>query len=107
MNLLQKSASLPLKHQPGVAWHYSIAVDLTGLIVERISGQPFDEYLQTHLFEPLGMVDTFFEVPPEKLSRFLPNHRWSYEAGKVIRIDGLVPELAEDPPPEPWVTSRR
>ena len=92
-----KVGELPLKHQPGVAWHYSIAVDLTGLIVERISGQPFDEYLQTHLFEPLGMVDTFFEVPPEKLSRFLPNHRWSYEAGKVIRIDGLVPELGGRP----------
>ena len=94
---VSKVGKLPLKHQPGVAWHYSISVDLTGLIVERISGLRFDEYLRTHIFGPLGMVDTFFEVPAEKLSRFLPNHRWSYNTGKVIPIDGLVPELGGRP----------
>lgn len=90
---VQRVAQLPLKFQPGTNWHYSIAVDLTGLIVQRISGQRFDEYLEEHLFKPLGMVDTFFEVPEEKVGRFLPNHRWDRTAGKVIIIDGLIPEL--------------
>ncbi len=72
-------ASLPLKYHPGTRWHYSVAVDVTGLIVERLSGQPFDEYLQEHIFEPLGMTDTFFSVPDEKWGRFLPNHRWDSE----------------------------
>jgi len=73
-------ATLPLKYHPGSQWHYSVAVDITGLIVERLSGQPFDEYLQEHIFEPLGMTDTFFSVPDEKLDRFLPNHYWDKEA---------------------------
>lgn len=69
-----KLGQLPLKFNPGDQWHYSVAVDVTGLIVQRISGQPFDEYLQEHIFAPLGMQDTFFEVPVDKLDRFLPNH---------------------------------
>lgn len=70
----EKVGKLPLKFEPGTRWHYSIAVDITGLVVQRISGQPFDEYLQEHMFAPLGMQDTFFEVPQKDYSRFLPNH---------------------------------
>ncbi len=69
-----KLAQIPLKFNPGDQWHYSVAVDVTGLVVQRISGQPFDEYLEEHIFTPLGMEDTFFEVPEDKLDRFLPNH---------------------------------
>ena len=79
-------ADLPLKYQPGSQWHYSVAVDVTGLIVERLSGQPFDEYLAEHIFEPLGMTDTFFSVPDNKWDRFLPNHRWDAEAGALITL---------------------
>lgn len=74
---------LPLKYHPGTQWHYSVAVDITGLIVERLSGQPFDEYLEEHIFEPLGMTDTFFSVPEDKWERFLPNHYWDKEAGAL------------------------
>lgn len=69
-----KLSQIPLKFNPGDQWHYSVAVDVTGLVVQRISGQPFDEYLEEHIFTPLGMEDTFFEVPADKLDRFLPNH---------------------------------
>jgi CubicO group peptidase (beta-lactamase class C family) len=79
-------AKLPLKYQPGSQWHYSVAVDVTGLIVERLSGQPFDEYLQQHIFAPLGMVDTFFSVPDDKLERFLPNHGWNPEENKLVTL---------------------
>lgn len=76
-------ARLPLKFQPGERWHYSIAVDITGLVVQRLSGQRFDRYLKEHIFEPLGMTDTFFEVPTEKRDRFLPNHFIDPKTGKL------------------------
>lgn len=83
---IQKVATLPLKYEPGEQWHYSIAVDVTGLVVERISGQPFDEYLQEHIFEPLDMRDTFFAVPEDKLDRFLPNHFLNPQNGQATVI---------------------
>ena len=79
-------AKLPLKYHPGERWHYSVAVDITGLIVQRISGQSFDEYLQEHIFAPLGMTDTFFSVPDDKLDRFLPNHAWNPKASALMTL---------------------
>ncbi|MEQ8858331.1 MAG: serine hydrolase domain-containing protein [Pseudomonadales bacterium] len=73
-------AGLPLKFQPGERWHYSVAVDVTGAVVERISGQPFDEFLAQRIFEPLRMTDTFFEVPDAEDARFGGNHRYDQEA---------------------------
>lgn len=77
---------LPLKFHPGDQWHYSVAVDVTGLVVERLSGQPFDEYLAEQIFEPLEMVDTFFAVPDDKVDRFLPNHYLDPKTGKLTQI---------------------
>ncbi len=82
----QRVAKLPLKFQPGAKYHYSIAVDITGLVVQRLSGQPFDVYLRENLFKPLGMEDTFFEVPQSKLSRFLPNHVLNPQTGGLLDI---------------------
>ncbi|MFU8815577.1 MAG: serine hydrolase domain-containing protein [Pseudomonadales bacterium] len=81
---VDRLATLPLKFQPGSRWHYSVAVDVTGAIVERISGQPFDEFLTQRLFEPLGMRDTFFGVPQDKAQRFGTNHRYDREAGALV-----------------------
>ena len=75
---------IPLRTEPGAAWHYSIASDITGLLVERISGQSFDVYFKENIFEPLGMNNTFFSVPEEKWDRFLPNHSWSRQ-DEVLR----------------------
>jgi CubicO group peptidase (beta-lactamase class C family) len=84
--LMATFAKLPLKFEPGSQWHYSVAVDVTGAIVERISGQSFDDYLREHIFEPLGMKDTFFEVPADEAERFLPNHFWDAENGKLATV---------------------
>ena len=81
-----KLAELPLKFQPGARWHYSVAVDVTGLVVQRLSGQRFDEYLAEHIFAPLGMRDTFFAVPEAKAERFLPNHIMNPQTGEMITI---------------------
>jgi CubicO group peptidase (beta-lactamase class C family) len=63
-------ATLPLAHQPGTRWRYSIASDLLGALVEHISGIAFDAFLDERIFKPLGMVDTGFHVPAEKVDRF-------------------------------------
>jgi CubicO group peptidase (beta-lactamase class C family) len=62
---------LPLAHQPGEVWEYSLGVDVLARIVEVASGQPFDQYLQARIFGPLHMVDTGFYVPEAKLSRLV------------------------------------
>ena len=82
-------AKLPLKFQPGSRYHYSIAVDITGLVVQRLSGKPFDVYLRENLFEPLGMEDTFFEVPKNKISRFLPNHVIDPQNGELMDVSKI------------------
>jgi len=64
-------ARLPLAHQPGEIWEYGHSVDLLGRVIEIASGQPLDQFLNSHLLKPLGMVDTAFWVPPEKLDRLL------------------------------------
>lgn len=78
-DFIKRVATLPLHYKPGERWHYSIAVDLTGIIIERISGIGLDEYLELNIFKPLGMIDTFFEVPRNKKNRFLPNHYYDYK----------------------------
>jgi len=60
--MIGKLARLPLKHQPGSTWEYSISVDIQGYIVEKLSGMPFDAYLREKIFRPLKMVDTDFAV---------------------------------------------
>ena len=67
--MINRVAKLPLNAQPGTQWQYSIAVDIQGYIVEKLSGMPFDQFLAKHIFEPLKMVDTGFHVPSEKASR--------------------------------------
>jgi CubicO group peptidase (beta-lactamase class C family) len=67
---MQTVLNFPLIAQPGSLWHYSIATDVCGYLVELISGMPFADYLQQTIFDPLGMVDTAFEVPAHKIDRF-------------------------------------
>ena len=67
--MIDKLSDLPLLAQPGTRWYYSIGVDVQGYLVEKVSGQPFAEFLQERIFDPLGMVDTAFYVPEEKLDR--------------------------------------
>jgi CubicO group peptidase (beta-lactamase class C family) len=61
---------LPLEHQPGERWRYHTAADVLGVLVARAVGRPLEEALRQRVFEPLGMVDTAFSVPPDKLGRF-------------------------------------
>ena len=69
-DMIDKLGKIPLRHQPGSMWHYSVSVDVQGYLVEKLSGQKFGDFLEERIFEPLGMTDTDFYVPAEKVSRF-------------------------------------
>jgi CubicO group peptidase (beta-lactamase class C family) len=68
--MVDQLAQIPLDFAPGTAWNYSVAIDVLGYLVEKLSGISFGEFLRTRLFEPLGMNDTAFFVPSEKIDRF-------------------------------------
>ncbi|HYM21802.1 MAG TPA: serine hydrolase domain-containing protein [Vicinamibacterales bacterium] len=80
---------IPLLAQPGTRWSYSIAVDVQGYLIEKFSGMPFADFARTRIFEPLGMKDTAFYVPKEKLARFSEVHTGS---GASLAIDTNRPE---------------
>ena len=87
--MIDRLAKVPLLFQPGERWHYSLSVDVQGYLVEKLSGQPFPEFLQQHLFGPLKMVDTAFHVPPEKMNRFAEFYFRGKE-GNTIKHPGVA-----------------
>jgi CubicO group peptidase (beta-lactamase class C family) len=66
---LGRMAGLPLMFQPGSRWHYGIATDVLGVLIERVSGMRLGDFFRTRIFEPLGMRDTVFWVPDAQLAR--------------------------------------
>jgi CubicO group peptidase (beta-lactamase class C family) len=68
-DMLKRLGQTPLAHQPGTFWEYSISVDVLGLLLERVTRKPLDQLLAEMLFDPLGMKDTAFWVPPAKVHR--------------------------------------
>jgi CubicO group peptidase (beta-lactamase class C family) len=69
-DMIEQLAHIPLDFSPGTAWNYSVAIDVLGYLIEKLSGMSFGEFLRTRLFEPLGMSDTAFYVPPDNTDRF-------------------------------------
>jgi CubicO group peptidase (beta-lactamase class C family) len=67
---LDRLSSLPLLYQPGTVWDYGFGLDVLGLIVESLSEQALDRYLQEQVWKPLGMVDTHFLIPADKAERY-------------------------------------
>jgi CubicO group peptidase (beta-lactamase class C family) len=71
---IRRFGTLPLMHQPGEKWVYNTGSDVLGVLIARASGQPFEAFLRERLFEPLGMRDTAFSVPPASLDRFATSY---------------------------------
>jgi CubicO group peptidase (beta-lactamase class C family) len=67
---MRQLGTLPLIHQPGEGWLYNTGSDVLGVLIARASGQPLETFFRERIFEPLGMKDTSFSVPPNKLDRF-------------------------------------
>ena len=85
--LVERAAALPLLAQPGAEWNYSIATDVLGHLVAVVSGEPFGDFLQHRVIEPLGMADTGFHVPAQKHARFAANYGPSSSGGLTLLDD--------------------
>ena len=83
-DFVSRLAKLPLSFEPGTRYHYSVAFDILGAIIEKISGQSLDVFFRERIFLPLEMHDTFFSVPDEKLDRLASNHYWDREQSALI-----------------------
>lgn len=86
-SMVEHYAGYPLEFQPGTRWLYSVSTDVCGRLVEIISGQRFDDYLRQTIFEPLGMTDTGFVVPDEKVHRFAACYRRDASKNLVLVDD--------------------
>ena len=93
---------LPLKHEPGEHWTYGLNYDVLGYLVELWSGMPFDRFLATRVFQPLGMKDTYFYLPKEKYSRLVSLH--GNRDGKVFKM--AVPPYDAESPDYPTLQGR-
>jgi CubicO group peptidase (beta-lactamase class C family) len=83
-------AKLPLEFSPGEGWNYSVATDVLGAVVERVSGQRLDDFFATRIFAPLGMHDTFFQVPADKLDRLTDCYALDADGRRVIYDRGAA-----------------
>src|SRR5262245_27876708 len=93
---INRLAALPLLYQPGTRWVYSVSVDIQGYLVEKLSGKTFPDFLRTRIFEPLGMPDTGFFVPEEKLSRVATIYSWDQSKGALV-ADRKDPGISKMP----------
>src|SRR5215472_10074326 len=84
----------PLLFDPGSRWGYGISTDWLGKLIERVSGQTLEDYFREHIFQPLGMADTFFNVPPKKQARVVALHQHQQNGSFV------------EPPPQPFQSVR-
>ena len=92
-SMVEQLAKLPLEFSPGTAWNYSVSTDILGYLVEKISGQKFEDYLRARIFKPLGMVDTDFHVHPGKEARL---------AACYVPAKGGM-DLQDDPAKSPYL----
>ncbi|OYX63237.1 MAG: serine hydrolase [Novosphingobium sp. 32-60-15] len=93
-------ATMPLVYEPGTTWSYSVGLDLLGRVIEIVSGQPFDVFLQERLFAPIGMASTWFRVPEAQAARLTTNY--AVAGGMLLPIDPGKTSVYLDQPPYPF-----
>lgn len=89
--LVNRLAELPLEFSPGTAWNYSVSTDVLGYLVQLLADQPLDDYFREHIFAPLDMPDTGFQVNDEQLDRFAACYQYQPEQQFILLDD---PELS-------------
>ncbi|HEX3973180.1 MAG TPA: serine hydrolase domain-containing protein [Stellaceae bacterium] len=94
---LKRLGTLPLIHQPGERWLYGTGAYILGTLIARASGQSFGDFLRTRIFEPLGMKDTGFFVPPRKLDRLATSY-FVDKTGALTHNDGVADSRWAKPP---------
>jgi len=95
---MKRLGKLPLAYAPGTRWNYGLSTDVLGVLVERASGMPFAEFLRMRLFEPLGMKDTAFWVPADKMDRLATLYALDPKTGAVTATDAPPQSHLASPP---------
>lgn len=98
---IRRLGTLPLLHQPGEQWMYNTGSDVLSVLIARASGQPLAEFLRERIFEPLGMRDTGFSVPADKLDRFTDSYFTNPVTGVVEVYDAARGGQWSSPPAFP------
>jgi CubicO group peptidase (beta-lactamase class C family) len=96
--LVEKVAAVPLMAEPGTQWIYSISATVLGRIVEIVSGQKFDDYLQQHIYQPLQMTDTAFYVPAEKVDRLARIYQVPRGDAPLTQVPEMEVPITVNPP---------
>ena len=96
--MIEDLAKLPLEFSPGEAWNYSVATDVIGYLVGKISGVPFDQFVKDRILKPLGMSDTDFYVPKEKAHRLAACYSADVKAGNFTLQDDPATSAYLSPP---------
>jgi CubicO group peptidase (beta-lactamase class C family) len=90
-------AQLPLEFSPGDAWNYSVATDVLGAVVQRVSGMPLETFFCDRIFAPLGMDDTFFHVPEDKIDRLTDCYTLVPGKGRILYDRGAASAWSRAP----------
>jgi CubicO group peptidase (beta-lactamase class C family) len=98
---MRRLSTLPLMHQPGEKWMYNMGSCVLGVLIARASGQPLEAFFRERIFEPLGMKDTAFSVPAEKLDRLAASYMPHQKTGKLELLDGVEDSQWSHPPAFP------
>ncbi|WP_230632001.1 serine hydrolase domain-containing protein [Sphingomonas sp. Leaf37] len=93
-------AKAPLIAQPGTAWNYSVGLDVMGRVIEVASGQPFDTFVNTRIFAPLGMTSSYWTVPQSEAGRLATNYAWTGEL--LAPLDPAATSVYLRPPSFPY-----
>lgn len=97
--ICQRLAQLPLLFQPGSQWHYGVSIDVIGRVIEVVSGEPLDRYFEEHIFKPLGMRDTCFQVPEDQRHRLAALYSKTSEQGLELVETGQDSIFADEQRP--------
>jgi CubicO group peptidase (beta-lactamase class C family) len=95
--MIDELGKLPLEFSPGVAFNYSVATDVVGYLVGKISGQPFEQFLRTRIIDPLRMSDTDFMVPAAKASRFAACYAATADGRMTLQDDPQTSGFLQPP----------
>jgi len=95
-DMINKIAKIPLLYQPGTRWSYSVAVDIQGYIIEKLTGQRLGDFMADHIFKPLGMKDTAFFIPPSQKARLSEVYVLNPQTNKLLELTpALFPQLQD------------
>jgi CubicO group peptidase (beta-lactamase class C family) len=98
---IRRLGTLPLMHQPGEKWMYNTGSDVLGVLIARASGTDLEAFLRERIFDPLGMRDTSFSVPPAKLGRFATSYLTDPRTGRLELYDDAESGQWSHPPAFP------